>query len=217
MYQYLLFDLDGTLTDSGEGIVNSVVYALKKFNIEVEEKTSLYQFIGPPLKESFRKFYGFSEAQSMAAVAYYREYFQVTGIFENKVYDGIEELLIALKDAGKKVILATSKPEEFAVRILRHFHLDSYFDLVVGATLDSTRCEKGDIVEYALKTFPVEDRKKAVLIGDRKYDVFGAKEASIDSIGVLYGFGDEAELTNAGATYLVKEPKDILRVVNGIK
>lgn len=131
MYQTVLFDLDGTLTDPGEGITNSVVYALKKYGIEVSDKTELYKFIGPPLHESFQVFYGFSEEKAQEAVKYYREHYSKTGIFENKVYDGMEDTLELLKNSGRRLVVATSKPEKFAKQIL-HFHLIKYFSLWLG-------------------------------------------------------------------------------------
>lgn len=213
MYQYILFDLDGTLTDPGEGITNSVAYALDKFNIRVEDKRSLYKFIGPPLQESFQRFYGFSEEQSLQAVEYYREYFKVTGIFENVVYDGIVEMLCFLKNEGKHILLATSKPEEFANRILEHFHLMQYFDFVAGATMDGTRCKKGEIIQYAIDNYPVESLSDAVMVGDREHDILGARQMGMDSIGVLYGYGDYEELNEAGANYIAKEVMEILNFV----
>lgn len=213
MYQYILFDLDGTLTDPGEGITNSVAYALKKYNIIVEDRRELYKFIGPPLQESFLRFYGFSEEQSLEAVEFYREYFSVKGIFENKVYKGTEETLSALKDKGKHIILATSKPEKFARQILEHFDLMKYFDFVAGATMDGTRSKKDDVIRYAVSNYPVNDLSKAVMIGDREHDILGANNVGMDSIGVLFGYGDNDELTEAGATYIVKEMKDILNIV----
>lgn len=205
MYQYFLFDLDGTLTDPGLGITNSVMYALKKFGIDESDRTKLYKFIGPPLKDSFHKFYGFDEKQCEDGVTYYREYFKDKGIFENKVYDGIEELLMQLKAAGKKIILATSKPEEFAIRILDHFDLAKYFDFVAGASMDSSRINKADVISYALENCQINDLSLAVMIGDREHDVLGAKKTGLDSIGVLWGYGDLAELQQAGATYIAEQ------------
>lgn len=213
MYHTILFDLDGTLTDPGEGITNSVAYALEKWNIYVENRTELYPFIGPPLKDSFMDFYSFSEEQAEQAVACYREYFQDRGIFENVVYEGVEEMLKTLKASGRKVILATSKPEEFAVRILEHFHLAAYFDFIGGASMDGTRVKKADVISYALKESKVTDLSGAVMIGDRKHDILGAAQAGLDSIGVLYGYGDEAELREAGALYLAERVEDIAGLV----
>ena len=123
MYKYLLFDLDGTLTDPGLGITNSVIYALHKFDMKVSDRSALYKFIGPPLKDSFQKYYGFSDEQCDRAIRYYREYFKEQGMFENEVYDGIHDLLLTLKAKGRMLLAATSKPEAFAVEILRHFDL----------------------------------------------------------------------------------------------
>lgn len=203
MYKNVLFDLDGTLTEPAEGITNSVAYALRKFGIE-EERRKLLRFIGPPLRDSFMEYYGFSEQESELAVAYYREYFRAGGIFENRVYDGIEELLDELKREGKTIVLATSKPEEFAAMILEHFDLMKYFDFVAGATMDETRNAKADVIRYALEKAGIADARSAVMVGDRKHDVMGARENGLNSIGVLYGYGDRKELEAAGATYIVE-------------
>lgn len=204
----MLFDLDGTLTDPGLGITNSVMYALRKFGVDVPERSQLYPFIGPPLKDSFRSCYGFSDEQCELAVTYYREYFKKKGMFENEVYDGIHDLLTRLKASGRSLIVATSKPEVFAVDILRHFDLYKYFDFVAGATLNDVRNKKADIIRYALESCGIA-KSSAVMIGDRKHDMIGAKENGLDSIGVLYGYGTYDELKTAGATMLAAEPADI--------
>lgn len=213
MYEYILFDLDGTLTDPGIGITNSVAYALKRWNIEVEDRKSLYRFIGPPLQDSFREYYGFSQEDALRAVDVYREYFREKGLYENEVYPGVEKLLQVLKEQGKTLILATSKPEEFAVRILRHFGLDRYFTVMAGATMDPSRSKKGDVIAYALRESGVTELSKAVMIGDREHDIFGAKQNGLDSIGVLFGYGDREELEKAGATYIAATVEDILNHV----
>lgn len=208
MYKTVLFDLDGTLTDPGLGITNSVAYALKKYGIEVEEREKLYSFIGPPLNDSFKKCYGFSDEKAMEAIMYYREYFSEKGIFENEVYDGIKELLRRVKESGRKIVLATSKPEEFALRILEHFELTEFFDVVAGASMDEKRNKKGDVIKYALEKgcLTPED---AVMIGDREHDVLGAQENGIDTIGVLYGYGSRDELEKAGAMHIAETVNDI--------
>ena len=213
MFDIVLFDLDGTLTDPGEGITNSVAYALKKYDIEVTDKRELYKFIGPPLKDSFMKYYGFSEEKAEEAIAFYREYFRNIGIFENKVYDGVEDMLRTLHADGKKIVLATSKPEEFAVRILEHFGLKKYFAVVAGASMDSSRSKKGDVIAYAISLCENFDKDTAIMIGDREHDIIGAKENGLKSIGVLYGYGDEEELKTAGADYIAVAPEDILKLV----
>ena len=213
MYKYLLFDLDGTLTDPGLGITNSVMYALRKFNINVEERASLHKFIGPPLRHSFETFYGFSGEKSELAVQYYREYFKSQGLYENKIYDGIEDLLTQLKERGKSLIVATSKPECFAIEILQHFNLYGYFDFVAGATMDETRNKKSDIIKYALDSCNIYDKSSAIMIGDREHDIIGAKENELDSLGVLFGYGSYDELKGVGATFIAERPMDILEYV----
>ena len=209
MYNIVLFDLDGTLTDPGEGITNSVAYALKKFNIEVEDRKELYNFIGPPLIDSFMKFYGMNYEDGLKAVEYYREYFGVTGIFENTMFDGIPELLDKIKKSGRKISLATSKPEQYAVRILEHFGLTKYFDFIGAATMDESRSKKADVITYTLNNLGVTDKSEVVMIGDRHHDIEGANLNGLDSIGVLFGYGDRNELEKAGATYIAETINDI--------
>ena len=213
MYDTILFDLDGTLTDPGEGITNSVAYALKKYDIEVSDRSELYKFIGPPLKDSFMRFYSFSEEKAEQAIAYYREYFRDIGIFENRVYEGVEDMLRTLCDEEKTIVLATSKPEEFAIRILEHFGLSKYFTIMAGASMDSSRSKKGDVIAYAISLCEDFCKDTAVMIGDREHDIIGAKENGLKSIGVLYGYGDENELKVAGADYIVSSPADILNLI----
>ena len=212
-YDQLLFDLDGTLTDPGEGITNSVKYALQKWGIEVGDRRELYRFIGPPLSASFRDFYGFSEEDSLKCVEYYREYYRNRGIFENRVYEGVPELLSRLKGEGRALILATSKPEGFAKQILEHFDLVKYFDFVAGASMDESRNKKGDVIRYALSMASVRDLSRALMIGDREHDILGARQNSIESLGVLYGYGDEEELRGAGATFIAATVEEIFDVV----
>lgn len=204
MYQTILFDLDGTITDSAPGIINSAAYALNKFGIPVEDRSTLRRFIGPPLQQSFMQFYGLSADEGKLGIKYYREYYTAKGIFENALYDGIPELLGALKAAGKRVLLATSKPESFAVQILEHFGIAQYFDLIAGATLDEKRVEKPDVIAYALASAGITEVSQCVMVGDRKHDILGANQFGMDSVGVLYGYGDLAELAGTGATHIVE-------------
>lgn len=213
MYQYILFDLDGTLTNSELGITKSVQHALKKFGIEVEDRTVLRPFIGPPLGESFQVYYGLSKEESEQAIKYYRERFSVKGLYENEVYEGVEKMLQDLKESGKELILATSKPEKFTMLILEHFDLLKYFDFVAGATMDGSRGEKADVIRYALELSGIEDKSEVIMIGDRKFDILGAKENGLASMGVLYGFGDREELTEAGADYIVETAEDIVKIL----
>lgn len=204
-YTTMLFDLDGTLTNPGLGITNSVAYALKKYGIDVKDRTELYKFIGPPLLNSFQDYYGFSEEQAVQAVEYYREYYQKTGIYENYVYEGIPELLKELTAEGIALLVATSKPEPFARLIMEHYHLAEYFIYIAGATMDNkTRVKKADVIRYAMQNCEAGDKEKLVMVGDRKHDILGAKEVGIDSVGVLFGYGDREELEQAGATYIAE-------------
>ncbi len=211
-YQYILFDLDGTITDPGLGITNSVIHALHKFGIS-DKRENLYKFIGPPLADSFMRYYGFDEEKAKLGIEYYREYYAVKGIFENVVYDGIEEMLKMLKQKGKKILLATSKPEDFAKQILQHFYLDSYFDFVAGATMDEKRVRKADVISYALESYNIQNLDDVLMVGDREHDVLGAKEVGMDCAGVLYGYGSQEELEKAGASYIVKNVEELTKLV----
>lgn len=208
-YTYVLFDLDGTITDPEEGITKSVQYALQHFHIEVKERQELYKFIGPPLMDSFMEFYGFTEQQAGEALLKYRERFAATGWRENVVYAGMERLLGRLRHQGKRIMLATSKPEIFAERILSYFGLWDYFDFIGGATLDGKRNHKADVIRYVLEANGISHREKVVMVGDRKFDVLGAKELGLATVGVLYGYGDRDELTLAGADYLVESVDEL--------
>lgn len=202
-YKYILFDLDGTLTDPKEGITKSVQYALKKLDNVVEDLDTLEKFIGPPLTTALMEYYNFSEEKSMKAVEYYREHFKENGMYQNKVYENIETLLEKLKALGLILIVATSKPTIYSEQIIKHFNLDKYFDEIVGGNLDGTRSNKADIIKYIIEKYKIINLDEVAMIGDRKYDIIGAKENNIASIGVTYGYGSEEELKKAGATYIV--------------
>ncbi|HEM2690352.1 TPA: HAD family hydrolase [Streptococcus suis] len=212
MYQTILFDLDGTLTDSGQGILNSVAYALEKMGIEEPDTANLNRFIGPPLYESFSRFYQLSPEDTQSAVDAFRIYFKEKGMFENQLYPGIIPLLEELRTAGKTLVIATSKPEIFAKQILEHFGIAHYFDVIAGASLDSSRISKADVIGYAinqLEAFP----KHAVMIGDREHDIEGARMHQLPAIGVLYGYGNKQEFEKAGATMIVETVQDAKRVL----
>lgn len=201
--QNVLFDLDGTITEPFDGITKSVKYALERFGINVPDRNALRVFIGPPLFESFSAYYGLSDADAVRAVGYYREYYADKGIFDCTVYDGVEQTLKTLAASGKKLLVATSKPEVFAKRIIEHFSLDGYFEYVAGASLDKTRIEKADVIAYALDKCAMPP-SRSLMVGDRKHDILGAKANGLRSIGVLYGYGDRAELEAAGADAIVE-------------
>ena len=210
----IFFDLDGTRTDPAEGITNSVAYALSKFGIEVSDKKTLYRFIGPPLIGAFMEYYGFTKENAEKALAYYREYFAPRGIFENAVIEGMPELLSALKAEGKKLYVATSKPEVFAVQILKHFNLDGYFDGIFGSTMDEKRNTKGAVIAYALsESGACQD--DTVMVGDRHHDIDGAKLNGMKSVGVLFGYGDRTELEGAGADQIAENIIELEQILRG--
>ena len=213
MYEYVFFDLDGTLTDLGEGIINAAVYALEKYNIEVNDRSELRKFIGPPLQDSFSTDYGFSEDEIEDVIKTFREYYSEKGIFENTIYENIQTVLFELKNRGKKLVVATSKPEVFTKKVLDHFNISSYFDYVSGATLNNEKIKKVDIIRDAICKLGITDKSKVVMIGDRKLDVLGAKENGIDSIGVLWGYGDLLELEKVGPTYIAEKVLDLLEII----
>ena len=207
--KYILFDLDGTVTDPMIGITKSVQYALNKFDIEVEDLNELCKFIGPPLKDSFMNFYNFTEEDALNAITYYREYFSTKGLYENTVYENFEDMLISLKEKNKSLIIATSKPTVFAEKILEHFNLKKYFDFIAGSNLDNTRTKKADVISYALEQQGITEVSEIIMIGDREHDVIGAKALNIESIGVLHGYGSYDELSNSGANYILKDVKEL--------
>lgn len=202
-YKYVLFDLDGTLTDPKEGITKAVQYALKKQGIEIENRNVLEPFIGPSLKYSFMEFYNLSEEKAIRAIEDYREYFRPIGIFENEVYPGIVKLLGQLKENGAQLFIATSKPTEFAVKIAEHFELDKYFTEIVGSELDGTRVEKDEVIGYILDKHGLHEKDAVMMVGDRKFDILGAAKHEIKAIGVCYGYGSYEELSEAGAFCIV--------------
>ncbi len=209
-YDYLFFDLDGTLTDPAEGITNSVAHALARYGIEVTDRTTLYPFVGPPLIETFMKEYAFTREQAVQGVGYFREYFNDRGIFENYVYPAIPEMLAAIASAGIPIILATSKPEPYAKQILEHFDLAKYFTFIGGSTMDETRTRKAEVIAYAMESIGLADPGRALMIGDRNYDIIGAVENHMDAAGVLWGYGSREENLEAGAKYVFASPAELL-------
>lgn len=206
----LFFDLDGTLTNPGEGIVNSVMYALKKFGIDESNRKKLFSFIGPPLVDSFKEHYGMNIDEAITAVEYYREYFTDKGINENELYEGVDDCLSYLKSRNYVLAVVTSKPQPFAERVLENFGIDKFFDYVVGADMDERiPSSKPDIIRNALKITKEKNPSSIVMIGDRKFDVQGAKEFSLLSVGVCYGYGSREELENAKADFTVNTVEEL--------
>ncbi len=206
-YRVLLFDLDGTLTESEEGILNCMRHAFITGNMEVPEYDTLRKCIGPPLMVSFRDIYGLSQEEAEAAVIRYRERYAKIGLFENRVYDGIPELLKNLKACGYRLGVATSKPEIFAVQILHHFGLDVYFDAVAGSSVEKEGETKADMIRLAMARLGLTEEEKTVtlMIGDRRHDIEGAQECGLDSVGVYYGYAPLGEHEQYGATYIAKD------------
>lgn len=216
MFKRILFDLDGTLTDPKIGITKCAQYALKHFGIE-EDADNLTKFIGPPLIDSFMEFFGFSEEQAREAASVYRERFAPIGKFENEVYDGIPEMLSALKDKGIVLAVASSKPELFVEQILDHFDLLKYFDVVTGSLMDETRTKKEEVMEEALKRLGLEpqisDNKahdcETAMVGDRKFDIISANSYGLTSVGVRFGYAEPMELENAGADFIAETVEEL--------
>ena len=210
---YVLFDLDGTLTDPAEGITNAVIYALTEMGVTPPPRESLYRFIGPPLADSFREF--FPEERVQEAIDTYRVYFRSKGMFENTVYDGIPELLRTLRDSGMILAVATSKPEEFSVTILEHFGLAEYFTVIGGADMAGKRGEKAQVIRRTLDLLGVADpaEERFFMAGDRKFDMEGAKAFGMTSLGVTWGYGSRKELTDAGADFTADTPADLLEQI----
>lgn len=202
MKRYVLFDLDGTVADNGEGICKSAQYALDFFGIHHEPLENLRRFVGPPLQESFQVLYGFSPEEAKIAVEKYRERYRVKGVYENKLYPGIPALLEELSRRAT-VCLATSKPEVFSRKILEMGGVLPYFTRVVGSELDGRRTDKAEVIQEVLRQLGNPDRAQAVMVGDRKHDILGAKACGLESIGVEYGFAPERELEEAGADHIV--------------
>lgn len=212
-YDTVIFDLDGTLTNPERGLVEGFVYAFKRLGIDYGERDSLKRFIGPPLFSEWQREFGFTPKESREAIRLLREYYDVYGWWDNKVYEGITELLSGLIERGKTLAVATSKPERTAKRVLSLFGLDKYFAFVGGASGGERRDKKSEVIEYVLESLGVKNRSGCVLIGDRIYDAMGAREAGIDSIGVLWGHGSAEELSSAGFSQIVNTPNELLLIV----
>ncbi|SFW30753.1 HAD hydrolase-like protein [Ruminococcus flavefaciens] len=203
-FDTLLFDLDGTLTDSTEGIVRCLEYALERMGFDIPEDTN--KFLGPPLYRSFAEFCGMNEEQVNEAVRIFRERYSTVGLFENRVYEGVPEMLKRLRDGGKRIMVATSKPEVYAVRIFDRFGLSQFFEIVGGANINGTRNDKDEVIEYVLGKAGISDRSSVLMIGDRRQDVIGAHKTGLKCMGILWGFGSIEELTEAGADFIAETP-----------
>ena len=211
MYKAIFFDLDGTLTESGEGITKSVQYALEKIGKPEEDLEKLKVFVGPPLMEQFMKYAGVDEATGRKAVEFYRERYEVKGIYENHPYESVEEMLQELKRKGYILAVASSKPEYYVTQILDYFKLSSYFDVVVGSEMNGARTSKSEVIEEALKRINISDKRYEVLmVGDKEHDVLGARAAGLDCVAVAYGYGTQEELTEANPLKIVDSVDELL-------
>ncbi|MBD3274080.1 MAG: HAD hydrolase-like protein [Candidatus Marinimicrobia bacterium] len=212
--QNILFDLDGTLTDPSEGIVNCIIHTLKKLNQSVPEREKLAAWIGPPLRENFANFLDTEDPEVIEnAVTIFRDRFSDVGLFENQVYDGIPELLETLRSSGKTLFIVTGKPEPYAKRILAHFQMAACFQSIYGAQLDGTFDDKTVLMGHVLRNEGIEP-DKSIMIGDRKHDIMAASKHNISTIGVTYGFGTEHELKTAGADTVVHTPEQLLNILH---
>ena len=216
-YKHIFFDLDGTITEPVVGITNAFMYSLEKFGIKVSDRTSLYKVIGPPLRDSYKEFYGFSDEQAEEAIGYYREYYGVRGLIENDIMPGMENAFRTLKDAGCHLYVATSKPEVYAIKILQYLGLDGYFDIIAGSLFDGSRDKKELVIEYLLNRCGMksetEELTSVVMVGDRKFDILGAKHLGIDNIGVTFGYGSREEFLECQAMYIVDSADELVQYI----
>ncbi len=211
MYKVILFDLDGTLTESGEGITKSVQYALEKLGQPEPDLKKLEVFVGPPLLQQFMKYAGLDEETAVKAVEYYRERYTDIGIFENEVYPGVEDMLDKLRGKGYILAVASSKPERFVKKVLDHFDLTKYFQEIVGSEMNGGRTSKADVIEEALDRLHMADhREQVVMVGDKEHDVFGARKAGLQCLAVSYGYGSEEELKNANPLKIADSAQEVL-------
>lgn len=216
-YKVILFDLDGTLSDPKVGITKSVQYALQEMGIIEPDIDKLDCFIGPPIQVSFPEYYNFDEMQTLKAIDLYRERYKRKGMFENELYSDIPLLLKSLKEQGLTLVVATSKLTIFAEQILKYFNIDHYFQLIVGSNLDGTRTSKTEIIQYILKKYKEDNHSNFIMIGDRKYDIIGANNTEIDSIGVTYGYGSYEELSQYNPTYIAQNVNQLKDILMGVK
>ncbi len=213
MYKYICFDLDGTLTQSEFGIIESARYALGKMGIDEPDDKKLLRFIGPPLYVSFEDYYGITGEDAEAAIRFFRDVYETEGYKNAPVFDGMKEVLKELIRSDREIMVVTSKPDMMARRVISHTGLDEYFDTIIGPDGEMKDPGKAKLLQMAIDRLGEENKSKMIMIGDRKYDIEGACEVGIDSIGVLYGYGSEEELRKAGATYIATTTGDILKYV----
>ncbi|QQK07190.1 HAD-IA family hydrolase [Miniphocaeibacter halophilus] len=212
--QFFLFDLDGTIIDSGEGIKNAIRYSLNKEGIEENREEVLNSFIGPPLVDSYMENYNFTREKAIEVVNVYREYYGRYGVYENRLYDGIVDVIKKLKEQDNKIILATSKPEIFAREVMKQHKLTDYFDFIGGASLDHKIAHKNEVLQYIMDNIKIE-KEKSFMIGDTKFDILGGRKFNLKTVGVTYGYGSLEELKESKADYIVNKPLELLTLFKG--
>ncbi len=218
LYQYIIFDLDGTLIKSEEGLYDSITYALEKSGVDPGDRKDMKRMIGPVLWESFQKFYNMSAEEADRANAYFVEAYDKEGLYNVSVYEGVEEMLVTLRNAGRILLVVTAKPRDMAERVLNHTGIDRYFQAVIGPAREDKKTDKGSLLRKALRFLAKTgtdrfQKEQTVMVGDRMFDIQGAAETGLRSIGVLYGYGDRQELIHAGATYLADTPADVVKLI----
>ncbi len=209
-YNYYFFDFDGTLCDTTEGIFNSIIYSLECYGIEETNREKLNFFVGPPLFESYKTIYNVSDEDANWLIAKYRERYKTKAAEESALYDGIVDLLKELKNRGKKIAIASSKPRLFVEEISKYHGIDVYYDFISAEDFKNNHSSKKDLINACFEFFGNSEKDEVIMVGDRFYDIDGAKGVGVDSAGAVYGFGTEEELTNAGATYILNKPEDLL-------
>lgn len=208
-YDYILFDLDGTLSDSADGIINCLEETLRELKMPIPDRHELIKYIGPPLEETFTLRFGLTLEMANEAMGLFRNIYGESGLYQNEMYAGVREMLDAIKAAGKKLAVATTKREIFGKLICERYGIDGYFEIIAGNSEDASRTEKDEVIEYILECLKITDRTKVLMVGDRFYDVNGATKCGMDCMGVSYGYGGEKELLNAGAKYIAHSPQDV--------
>ncbi len=219
-YRYIIFDLDGTLIKTEEGLFDSITYALEQSGVDPGSREGMKRMIGPVLWESFRKFYHMSAEEADRANELFNEAYEKEGIYNASVYDGVEQMLRTLQDAGRILLVVTAKPRDMAETVLHHTGLEQYFQTVIGPAREDKKTDKRSLLEKALSYLEISGKQTetdlkdhTVMVGDRMFDILGAVETGIDSIGVLYGYGERGELVSAGATRLADTPAEVAKII----
>ncbi len=214
-YDYIFFDFDGTLCDSASGIMECIERTLREMGAEIPERSTLFRYIGPPLEQTFGVDFGFKGDDLDEVLRVFRANYREIGVVMHNMYDGVPEMLDKLKRGGKKLAIATSKREDFAQQICNSYGITDLFEILAGSTEEESRQTKEGVIEYIIRQLGINDRSRILMVGDRKFDVYGAKKTGIDCMGVLYGYGSRQELAEAGALYIAETMDDISKQILG--